>query len=82
MFGFLSSRCTDHFLRRNYTVSMKQEQNGLQGHFRSFIGNLTRCEIKWSGGLTIVILTCAMVMPVYMPEHGGMSQGAQQSNMS
>jgi NNP family nitrate/nitrite transporter-like MFS transporter len=23
-------------------------------------------------GLTIVILTCAMVMPVYMPEHGGM----------
>jgi hypothetical protein len=23
-------------------------------------------------GLTIVIFTCAMVMPVYMPEHGGM----------
>merc|ERR1712072_1622156 len=23
-------------------------------------------------GLTIVILTCTMVMPVYMPEHGGM----------
>jgi len=23
-------------------------------------------------GLTIVILTCVTVMPVYMPEHGGM----------
>ena len=26
-----------------------------------------------------MILTCATVIPVYMPEHGGMSQRAQQS---
>jgi|AACY02.17.fsa_nt_gi hypothetical protein len=49
------------------------------GTFVAAFGNITHYEINWSGGLTIVILTCAMVMPVYMPEHGGMSQRAQQS---
>ena len=49
-----------------------------RGHRRSCVGNRTSCEIGWSRGLMIVILTCAMIMPVYFPEHGGMSQRAHQ----
>ena len=53
-----------------------------RGHRRSCVGNRTSCEIGWSRGLMIVILTCAMIMPVYFPEHGGMSQRAQQPHVS
>ena len=42
----------------------------------------TSCELKWGRGLTIVILTCATVMPVYLPEHGGMSRRARQPDPS
>ena len=52
------------------------------GHRRRCIGNRTSCELKWGRGLTIVILTCATVIPVYLPEHGGMSPRARQPDPS